>query len=127
MPPPRADHDIKVNCIAPVAATRMGGANEDGEGPPEMSPDLVAPMVALLAHESCAVSGGVYVAGAGRFARLFIASTEGYVHDGPAPTAEDVAEHWDVINDEAGYSVPADLLDWSAAFLAHLPPGDSPT
>ena len=44
-----------------------------------MSPDLVAPMAAFLAHEDCPVSGEIYAAGAGRFARIFIASTEGYV------------------------------------------------
>ena len=47
-------------------------------------------------------------------------STEGYVHAGPEPTIEDVAEHWATINDETGYSVPADLTDWSATFMAHL-------
>ena len=36
------------------------------------------------------------------------------------PTIEDVAEHWATINDETGYYVPADLTDWSAAFMAHL-------
>ena len=44
-----------------------------------MAPDLVAPMAAFLAHEDCPVSGEIYVAGAGRFARLFLAITEGYV------------------------------------------------
>ena len=34
---------------------------------------------------------------------------------------EDVAEHWQAINDETGYSVPADLVSWSSAFLSHLP------
>ena len=87
-----------------------------------MAPELVAPMAAFLAHESCPVSGEIYAAGAGRFARIFVATTPGYVHPGPAVTMEDVAEHWAAINDEAGYFVPADLLGWSAAFLAHLQP-----
>ena len=56
-----------------------------------MAPDLVAPMVAFLAHEDCPVSGEIYAAGAGRFARIFIASTVGYVHHEPEPTIEDVA------------------------------------
>ena len=34
--------------------------------------------------------------------------------------AEDVAEHWTAINDETGYSVPPDLIDWSRRFLSHL-------
>lgn len=33
---------------------------------------------------------------------------------------EDIAEHWATINDESGYYVPVDLMDWSAAFTAHL-------
>jgi len=118
-----AAHGIKVNLIAPAAFTRMAGqpAEEvDSGGPPQMSPELVAPMVAFLAHEACPVSGEVYVAGAGRFARIFIAQTEGYVHPTAAPTVEDVAEHWATINDESGYSIPADLISWSNAFMAHL-------
>ena len=89
-----------------------------------MSPDLVAPMVAFLAHEDCPVTGEIYTAGFGRFARLFIGSTQGYVHPNQDPTIEDVAEHWVTINDEHGYSVPEDLLDWSAAFSAHLDADD---
>ena len=95
------------------------GNDVDESASPEMSPDLVAPMVAFLAHEDCPVSGEIYTAGAGRFARLFIASTPGYVHPTPAPTPEDVAEHWAAINDEAGYVVPSDLIDWSTTFMAH--------
>ena len=116
-----AEHGIKINVIAPAAVTRMAGpgADDSPEGTP-MAPAAVAPMVAFLAHESCPVSGEVYAAGAGRFARIFIAQTAGYVHPTPAPTVEDVAEHWAAINDEAGYTIPADLMGWSNAFLAHL-------
>jgi NAD(P)-dependent dehydrogenase (short-subunit alcohol dehydrogenase family) len=109
-------HGIKVNAIAPAATTRMAG----GAGPAEMEPDLVAPMAAFLAHEQCPVTGEVYTAGAGRFARLFIASTPGYVDPTGAPTIEAVADHWNAITDETGYAIPSDLLDWSAAFTAHL-------
>ena len=88
-----AAHGIKVNLIAPAAMTRMAGrraGRRRRRGDP-MAPDLVAPMVAFLAHEDCPVSGEIYAAGAGRFARIFIASTEGYVHPTAAPTVEDVA------------------------------------
>jgi NAD(P)-dependent dehydrogenase (short-subunit alcohol dehydrogenase family) len=112
-----ADHGIKVNLIAPGAFTRMGGR---GEAPPEMSPDLVAPMAAFLAHEDCPVTGEIYAAGFGRFARIFIAQTGGYVHAASEPTIEDVVENWAAINDETGYYVPKDLTDWSAKFMAHL-------
>ena len=85
-----------------------------------MSPDLVAPMAAFLAHEDCPVNGEVYAAGFGRFARIFLAQADGYVHRDGEPTIEDVARHWSVINDERGYCVPADLPDWSRAFMKHL-------
>jgi NAD(P)-dependent dehydrogenase (short-subunit alcohol dehydrogenase family) len=116
-----ASHGIKVNAIAPAAWTRMAGAATDsGEMEAAMSPDLVAPMAAFLAHEDCPVTGEIYAAGAGRFARVFIASTPGYVHTDAAPTIEDVAANWDAINDETGYVVPGDLNAWSASFMAHL-------
>jgi NAD(P)-dependent dehydrogenase (short-subunit alcohol dehydrogenase family) len=114
-----AAHGIKVNLIAPAASTRMAGP----PGASPMSPELVAPMVAYLAHEDCPVSGEIYAAGAGRFARVFIASTEGYVHRTGIPTVEDVAAHWAAINDEAAYYVPTDLPAWAKAFMAHLRPG----
>ncbi len=82
-----AAYGIKVNLIAPAAMTRMAGqpsrrgkAPGQGSVSTQMSPDLVAPMAAYLAHEACPVTGEIYAAGAGRFARIFIASTEGYVH-----------------------------------------------
>ncbi len=126
-----AAQGIKVNLIAPAAYTRMAGqpvtddaATGGAAISTQMSPELVAPMAAFLAHEDCPVSGEIYAAGAGRFARIFIASTEGYVHTSPPPTIEDVAQNWASINEERGYYVPADLPAWSAAFMAHLfPPG----
>jgi NAD(P)-dependent dehydrogenase (short-subunit alcohol dehydrogenase family) len=119
-----AAHGIKVNLIAPAAMTRMAGGVADSM---PMSPDLVAPMVAFLAHEACPVSGEIYSAGAGRFARMFIASTQGYVHAAPEPTIEDIARNWEEINDETGYYIPADLTSWSATFLAHLLPSSKTT
>jgi NAD(P)-dependent dehydrogenase (short-subunit alcohol dehydrogenase family) len=124
-----APHGIRVNAIAPAAFTRMavGPGVDDLDTPDDpraalLAPDLVAPMVAFLAHQACPVTGEIYVAGAGRFARLVLASTPGYVQVGEAPTIEDVAAHWETINDEAGYSVPTDLTDWSRTFLRHLRP-----
>ena len=116
-----ADSGIKVNCVAPAAATRMGA----GPTADQMDPGLVAPMVAYLAHEDCPVTGEIYSAGARRFARILIAETQGWVSgDGPA-TVEDVADHWAVINDDTVHHVPRDLIDWSRRFLSHLEPPDA--
>ena len=116
---------IAVNAVAPAAYTRMAGIPGQEPDPDDpfvagMDPDLVAPMVAYLCHPDCPVSGEIYAAGAGRFSRIFLASTPGFLVEGRAPTPEDVADHWAEINDEAGAVVPADLPAWSADFLRHL-------
>ena len=117
-----AAHGIKVNLIAPGGDARAWPAEPTRRRrAAQMAPELVAPMVAFLAHEDCPVSGEIYAAGAGRFARIFIASTEGYVHAGAEPTIEDVAENWATINDETGYYVPADLMRLVAPTF-HGPP-----
>jgi len=122
----RGDADITVNCVAPNAVTRLGARTERDQAAqeamaPVMGPELVAPMVAYLAHESCDASGEAFVAGAGRFARLFVGVTPGYVQPGvTGATADDVAANWAAINDEAGYYVPGSLPDWAGHYLAHL-------
>jgi NAD(P)-dependent dehydrogenase (short-subunit alcohol dehydrogenase family) len=121
-----AAQGIKINLIAPCADTRMASHPSDGlrtvrhPAPQQMEPEQVAPMVAFLAHEACDVSGEIYLAGGGRFARIFIAATQGYLRpqSGP-PTIEDIADNWATINDETGYYVPANLMDWSAHYMAH--------
>lgn len=122
----RGEADIMINNIAPNAVTRLavrtGDPDENApEPPPVMDPALVAPMVAYLSHDSCRVSGETYLAGGGKFARLFVGVTQGYL--GPDPTkvtVDDVVANWEQINDEAGYYVPTDLPDWSRHYLAHL-------
>jgi len=116
-----AKHGIRCNLVAPAAFTRMAGAaDDDSPMATTMAPELVAPMVAFLAHEDCPVTGEIYSAGAGRFARIFIAQAEGYVDTTGAPTVDDVATHWAEINDDSTYTIPADLMAWSNAFMAHL-------
>lgn len=112
------EHGIRVNLVAPAATTRMAA----GAKGPELSPESVAPMVAYLAHEGCPVSGEILTAGGGRFGRLFIGSTKGFVAEGGVPTVEDVADRWSEVVDVADSTIPTDLLDWSRTFLSHLAP-----
>jgi len=73
-----ASHGIKVNAIAPIAATRMT-ADILGDLAAKVSPDSVSPLVAYLAHEECAVNGQIYSVAGGRIARIFVAETHGVV------------------------------------------------
>lgn len=93
-----ADRNIKSNVILPGAVTRMADGLDISQYPP-MGPELVAPVVGLLAHESCPVSGELYVSMAGRIARAFITETRGVYR--PAWTIDQVAADIDAIRDES--------------------------
>jgi hypothetical protein len=58
---------------------------------PPMGADLVAPVVGWLAHESCSVTGEMFIALAGRVARAVIAEAPGVCR--PSWTVEDVGEY----------------------------------
>ncbi|GLY38928.1 short-chain dehydrogenase [Amycolatopsis sp. NBRC 101858] len=133
-----AAHGIKANVIAPNAWTRMAGhpdtsAGVGGTGGVDaaaaamaqtLDPALVAPMVGLLAHENCPVTGEIFAAGAHRFSRLFLGATPGWLSTDAAPSIEDVAAHLDEIADEKGYLVPQSLGDFTGTFMAHLRPAE---
>lgn len=93
-----ADRDIKSNIILPGASTRMV-EGIDTTGFPPMGPEIVAPVVGWLAHETCSVSGEMLVSAAGRVARAFIAETEGVYQ--PDWTIEKIGENIDAIRDPA--------------------------
>jgi NAD(P)-dependent dehydrogenase (short-subunit alcohol dehydrogenase family) len=115
--------DIKINAVAPIAATRMldyslrgvavlddpaaAAAAEEVMRPflDRLDPALVAPVVAFLAHTDCPVSGEIYTVGAGHVARFFIGRTKGYYH--PTLSAEDVAAHFGEIRDTTDFTVPS--------------------
>ncbi len=69
-------HGIQSNTIIPAAVTRMADGLDTSSYPP-LEPELVAPMVAWLAHESCPANGEHYIAGGGRMARAFTTETKG--------------------------------------------------
>ncbi|HKP60692.1 MAG TPA: SDR family NAD(P)-dependent oxidoreductase [Polyangiales bacterium] len=93
-----AAEGVKCNVIVPAAVTRMAEGLDTSAYPP-MDPELVAPTVGWLAHESCSISGEMLIALAGRVARAFIAETPGVYQ--PAWTIEDVGERLAAIRDTA--------------------------
>jgi len=131
-----ADHNIKVNAIAPIAYTRMlahcvdGAGHQDdasaqtvlddlvGQYLQKLDPALVAPVVAFLTHQECPVSGEIYTVGAGHVARFFIGRTTGFYS--PELSIEDVRDHLDEIRDEAGHTVPAGPADEMSELFAAI-------
>lgn len=88
---------VTCNAIIPGAVTRMAEGLDTSAYPP-MEPSLVAPTVGWLAHESCSVTGELFVAIAGRVARAFVAETPGVYR--PSWTIEDVATNIDEIRND---------------------------
>ncbi len=100
-----AKNDIRVNCLAPTAATRMTedlGARLDLD---TLRPALVTPGVMFLVSED-APTRAIMNAGAGNFERTYVAYTKGAYIGGGDDAAERVAAAWDQISDRAGEIVP---------------------
>ncbi len=94
-------HDIRVNAIAPVAATRMTETILPPEALEKLKPEYVTPGVVYLTSDE-APTGAILAAGAGVFALARIYETEG-VHLGEAGlSAEAVRDNWARITDPAG-------------------------
>ena len=99
-----AKYNIKVNTVAPLAATRL---TEDVMPPDlaeKLKPEFVAPLVLHLCSESCAETGLIVNAGGGFFNRAAVVSAPAVmVGDGQrAPTVEDIHRHWAEIDSLEG-------------------------
>jgi NAD(P)-dependent dehydrogenase (short-subunit alcohol dehydrogenase family) len=133
-----ADHGILVNCVLPSAASRISAdvtnsavgqsrvARATAALNPRRTAEAVAPMITLLASDQCPVSGEAFSCVAGRYARVFLGVTEGWI----APRIEDVtaevlAAHLDDVRDLRRIDVPdsmAAVFELVAAQLATTVP-----
>jgi NAD(P)-dependent dehydrogenase (short-subunit alcohol dehydrogenase family) len=91
------DHGIRSNVIVPAAVTRMADGIDTSAYPP-MGPELVAPVVGWLAHETCSITGEILVALAGRVATAKVAETPGVYR--PSWTIADVGDNMTAIRDD---------------------------
>lgn len=97
-----APHNIKVNCLAPAAATRLTntipGRDEDLDNPdPERAPVLVSPAVLFLCRDE-APTGKVVQAGNGRFSFASIFNNDGVAY-GVDASLENLIEDQDKMMD----------------------------
>ena len=100
-----AAHGVKSNVIIPAALTRLADGLDTSSYPP-MGPELAAPVVGWLAHESCSVTGEMFAAIAGRVAKVFVAETPGVYR--PSWSIDEVADNIDAIrNTDDPWILPA--------------------
>ncbi len=114
-----AKYDVKVNTIAPVAASRL---TEDVM-PPEMFqrtlPEYVAGIVLYLCSEECAETGAIFNAASGFFSRAAVLTGPGALLGGPEkiPTPEDIRDQFKRIDSLEGAK---ELADANTAIMSFL-------
>jgi NAD(P)-dependent dehydrogenase (short-subunit alcohol dehydrogenase family) len=90
--------DVKVNAVLPTALTPIMPRVPDEAFQAMLdrafSAQRVAPLIALLAHPDCPVTGEALQAGGGRVARVVLATTEGWQAPDGEPTAEAILANW---------------------------------
>src|SRR5580698_9813673 len=75
--------------------------------PARLSPRSVAPLAIFLVSEQCRATHGVDSAAHGRYGRVFLGATQGWVcSDLSKVTVEEIAAHWERVEDRESYTEP---------------------
>jgi NAD(P)-dependent dehydrogenase (short-subunit alcohol dehydrogenase family) len=101
-----AKYNIRVNCIAPSAGTRMLDGLMSDEMLKLLPPAAVSPGVLALVADD-APSRTILCAGGGSYELAHITLTRGIYVGTDEQSAERVAQNWDAIGDRAGEIIPA--------------------
>jgi NAD(P)-dependent dehydrogenase (short-subunit alcohol dehydrogenase family) len=123
-----APHGVHVNTILPIGQTRM---MTDSMGPrdpnptldrffAETTPERVVPLAVYLASRACDLNHHYFSAVAGRYARVFVGLSEGWLAEGTVATPEDIEAHLDQITALQPFSVPMSVADEIGIVLHQL-------
>ncbi len=101
-----AKHDIRVNCLAPTAATRMTQGLLPQEALDVLQPEAVVPAMLVMACED-APTRAILCAGGGSYEQAHITLTRGCHLGLTDDTPERLLAHLAEVGDRAGSTVPA--------------------
>ena len=118
------EHGIHVNAVLPMAGTRIETAQPvpdyERHYPAEVRDALaplrdvrsVTPLVVHLASRACTVNGEAFSVGFGRFARVFVGETPGWIAPDPSSVEPgELAGRMDEIRALGDFAVPTDIYD----------------
>lgn len=66
-----------------------------------LKPERVSPMVTVLTHPTCPVTGQILCSWGGWFGRFGVSVNRGWAKKGAEATADDLVENWERVVDEA--------------------------
>lgn len=98
-------YDIRVNCLAPTAATQMTGDVLSEDALEALDPALVSPGVAFLASSE-APTRAILCTGAGHFAAAHVTLTPGHTVGRVEDAAGEIARNWDEVSGRESEIVP---------------------
>jgi 3-hydroxyacyl-CoA dehydrogenase/3a,7a,12a-trihydroxy-5b-cholest-24-enoyl-CoA hydratase len=114
--------NVLVNCIAPIAGSRLTETVMPKELVDALKPEFVSPLVAYLCHESSRETGGLFEVGGGFIGKLRWERTEGRSYRLSRPiTPEAVAERWEAITDFSRTTHPTDITTSMQPIMDNLP------
>lgn len=99
-------YGIRINCLAPTAATQMTRGVLSDESLKLLDPTLVSPGLLALVDKS-APTRSILCAGAGHFAQANVTLTVGKFIGNNSDVGETVLQEWASITDRASESIPA--------------------
>jgi NAD(P)-dependent dehydrogenase (short-subunit alcohol dehydrogenase family) len=99
-------YDIRVNCLAPSAATQMTRGILSDASLDALNPALVSPVLLALVQDD-APTRAIVCAGGGHFARAAVTLSQGTFVGGGDDAGERVIANWNRISDRSGEMVPA--------------------
>ena len=98
-------YDIRVNCLAPSAATQMTEGVLSEASLRVLDPSLVSPGLLALVSDD-APTRAILCAGGGNFAAAYVTLTPGYHVDAGDDAGEQVVAHWRDVSNRSGEIVP---------------------
>jgi NAD(P)-dependent dehydrogenase (short-subunit alcohol dehydrogenase family) len=99
-------YGIRVNCLAPSAATQMTKDILPEASLRRLDPALAIPALLALVRDN-APTRAIVCAGAGRFARAYVTLSQGVQLGGGDDAGERAISQWQQISDRSGDVVPA--------------------
>ena len=116
--------DIKINCIMPIAGSRMTALMGD-EIHNLMQRDFpakaVAPVVAMLSHVDAPSNGEMFSVGGGGYARVFAGVTAGYRATDKDWSIEDALNNFDAAFSPEQFTIPAESMDEAELYTSDVP------